>query len=238
VLKKLGFVWGGILRKKGGGSMIKHTITWPFSLMLLGLAGEAFAQTSAQTSTAAPDTAWPSPAPTAPQPMLVAWGAPAPDAPTRNWYGEQLLIGYGASDVLVAAGIISGGDAPFFALLGTGLVVQVVAAPIVHWSHGHVGRGFVSLGLNGGLPFAAGALGYLAGSANTGGPFDVGTAVPGMVFGFMTGMFIGRAIDVAVLSYDKVEDGSPAPRRKAAPELTLAPVVGRGQTGLGVAGIF
>jgi hypothetical protein len=215
--------------------MIKHTITWPLSLMLLGLAGEAFAQTSA----AAPDTAWPPPSPAAP--MSVAWGAPAPDAPTRKWYGDQVLIGYGASDLLVAAGIISGGEAPGLALVGTGLVVQVFAAPIVHWSHGHVGRGFLSLGLNGGLPLAAASLGYLAGSAGSNDSDDfviVDPSTSGAFFGFLTGMLVGRAIDVAVLSYDKVEEGSPARGRRAAPELTLAPIVGRGQTGLGVAGIF
>ncbi|HLM72707.1 MAG TPA: hypothetical protein VK459_08445 [Polyangiaceae bacterium] len=214
--------------------MTKHTITWPFSLMLLGLAGEAFAQ----TSTAEPDTTWPPPSPGAP--MYVAWWAPAPDAPTRKWYGDQVLLGYGASDVLVAAGVISfiqqggghgGGVVSSFALVGTGLVVQVFAAPIIHWSHGHVGRGFLSLGLSGGLPFAAGALGALASSDDY--------SVPGAVFGgFLTGMLIGRAIDVAVLSYDKVEEGSPESVKWAAPELTLAPVVGRGQTGLGVAGVF
>jgi hypothetical protein len=106
-------------------------------------------------------------------------------------------------------------------------VVQVFAAPIIHWSHGHVGRGFLSLGLNGGLPVAAASLGSL----------ESGSAA---FFGFFTGMLIGRVIDVAFLSYDEVEEGSPAPGQRDAwaPALTLAPIVGRGQTGLGVAGIF
>jgi len=58
--------------------------------------------------------------------------------------------------------------------------------------------------------------------------------------GFVTGMLIGRAIDVAVLSYDEVEEGSTGPGQRGAwaPSLTLAPIVGRDQTGLGVAGVF
>ena len=202
--------------------------------MLLGLAGEAFAQ----TSTAEPDTTWPPPSPGAP--MYVAWWAPAPDAPTRKWYGDQVLLGYGASDVLVAAGVISfiqqggghgGGVVSSFALVGTGLVVQVVAAPIVHWSHGHVGRGFLSLGLSAGLPIVAGNLGALADSY---GPTRFAAV------GFLAGILIGRAIDVAVLSYDEVEEGSTGPGQRDAwaPSLTLAPIVGRDQTGLGVAGVF
>lgn len=191
--------------------------------MLLGLAGEAFAQ----TSTEAPDRAWPSLSPAAYQPA------------TRQWYGDELLIGYGASDLLVATGVIgiiglggfhgSGDPTPFVLIAGTGLVVQVFAAPIIHWAHGHVDRGFLSLVLNGGLPFAAGTLGFLA--DEFGG---------GVILGVVTGMLIGRAIDVAVLSYEEDEEGSPAPGRRGAwaPALTLAPIIGRDQTGLGVAGVF
>ena len=233
-LKREGPAWIAILRKKRDRRMIKHSIVWPFSLMLLGLGGEAFAQ----TSTAAPEEAWPSPSPTAPQPRPAAWGPPAPDASTRQWYGGQVLIGYGASDLLVAAGVISiirngglhGGDPrPSFLLLGTGLAVQVFAAPIIHWSHGHVGRGFLSLGLNGGLPVGVASLGSLSDGSG-----------PTAFIGFFAAMLVGRAIDVAVLSYDEVEESSAASGRRGAwaPALTLAPVVGRDQTGLGVAGVF
>ncbi|HZF48240.1 MAG TPA: hypothetical protein VE093_06305, partial [Polyangiaceae bacterium] len=195
-----------------------HFIVWPLSLMLLGLAGEAFAQ----TSTAAPEEAWPSP-----------WPPAEPRPTTRQWYGGQVLIGYGASDLLLAAGAISvlkrdlHANSSFLLLAGTGLVVQVFAAPIIHWSHGHVGRGFLSLGLSAGLPMAGWNLGSWGGG-------------PAMVYGFLTGMLIGRAIDLAVLSYDEVEEGSTGPGQRGAwaPSLTLAPIVGRDQTGLGVAGVF
>jgi len=202
--------------------MMKHFIVWPLSLMLLGLAGKAFAQ----TSTAAPEEAWPSP-----------WPPAEPRPTTRQWYGDQVLIGYAASDLLVAAGAISvlelghHGYLPFLLLAGPGIVGQVFAAPIIHWSHGHVGRGFLSLGLSAGLPIVAGNLGALADSY---GPTRFAAV------GFLAGILIGRAIDVAVLSYDEVEEGSTGPGQRDAwaPSLTLAPIVGRDQTGLGVAGVF
>jgi hypothetical protein len=73
----------------------------------------------------------------------------------RRWYGWQTLATDGASVLLLvlAAGYdprTSSGRTARDYMLGTGLVGYYLGAPIVHFSHGHVGKGFGSFGIRAG----------------------------------------------------------------------------------------
>lgn len=81
------------------------------------------------------------------------WGwAPRP-APVTTWYGWQTLIGVVAGDALT----LIGGSFNNSPMLYIGVGAHVFTGPIVQWAHGNAGKGFISLGLNLGIP-AIGAL--------------------------------------------------------------------------------
>ncbi|MDI1484676.1 hypothetical protein [Polyangium sp. y55x31] len=66
-----------------------------------------------------------------------------------KWYGWQSLIGIIPSHGLALLGSFDN-DTQF--LLVVGAMGHALTSPIVHWVHGNAGRGFLSLGLNVGLP--------------------------------------------------------------------------------------
>jgi len=76
---------------------------------------------------------------------IVPDDAPEPaKPPSREWYGGQTLLADGLSATTFVLG--AGADKSGF-LVGTGFLGYMLATPIIHWSHGHVGRGFGSLGM-------------------------------------------------------------------------------------------
>ena len=150
--------------------------------------------------------------------------------PRTTWYGWQTLLIMGVSTPLVAA-------------YGTGLAGFTFGGPIVHWAHGHVGRGFGALGLNLGLTAVGGLVG--AGALCAGGSCNGELGNLGLAFGLAIGGGIGlltaNIIDVAVLSHEPVEpavDYDARPRRH--PRLTVVPQVSFSpdRAHLGVAGVF
>jgi hypothetical protein len=118
-----------------------------------------------------------------------------------HWYGWQTLIVDGAW--IIGAPLLAGagaGEAAGALVLGG----YLLGAPIVHWSHSQVGRGFGSLGIRVGAPIVLGALGYAA-LHDSGSSGDVGGAVGG-VLGVFLGMTAAIVIDAAVLAYEPDED--------------------------------
>jgi hypothetical protein len=214
---------------------VTRRIAWPCSFALVALAQPAFAQPGA-----APP-AEPPPFSTRANPVPPVQAPGATSAPEREWYGWQLLIGYGVTDLLVVGGIFAGiADGnfdgiplPMIFISGTGLVSQVFTSPIIHWARGNVGRGFISFGLNGAVPMLGATFGLLAGS-------DSAASFTGFMVGMSLGLLAGRAVDVAVLAFDEVEPSSRAASNtiKLVPSLTLMPIAGPGTAGLGVAGVF
>lgn len=73
--------------------------------------------------------------------------APPRGEPAETWYGWQNIL-IDAASLAVMLSALSGESA----LLWTGIGTQAIGGPIVHWTHGQVGRGFASLGLRVGLP--------------------------------------------------------------------------------------
>ena len=117
-----------------------------------------------------------------------------------HWYGWQNLLVDG-SVIVASAGLGAANGSAGGVLLGTG---YLFGGPIVHWSHGQIGRGFASLGIRGGAPLVFGALGYLAFHGDSSGA-DLGGFF-GFVLGFGFGALSAIVIDAAALAYEKVDD--------------------------------
>lgn len=161
-------------------------------------------------------------------------GAPAtPEAPeTRRWYGGYVLAADGASLLVGLSGVL----APPMALVGFG--GYLVGAPIVHWSRGHVGKGFASLGLRVGAITGGTVLGYALAEPRCKGDFAGLCALIYVVPLVVTGMVAATTVDAAVLAREDVEPparearasgatGEPrrAPPPAKRPALTVVPTL-------------
>ncbi len=112
-----------------------------------------------------------------------------------RWYGLPAAIAFGASDTFMIVGLVAGDGKLAGAAMELALITHGLAGPINHWAHGHVGRGFASLGLNAGIPafmLIPGVFFTLASKSET--PLIVAPLLGELVF---------NAIDVAVLSNDE-----------------------------------
>jgi hypothetical protein len=165
----------------------------------------------------------------------VAWQPEPTYQKKTRWYGWQTLLGLAGTDLLMMAGGGYVGSAP---IIITGLFSRPLVPPIVHWSHGHVGKGFGSLGLNVGGPLLAGLIGAGIAEASSDGSCGIfGCGFGGFVVGFVLGGFVSPIIDIAALSTEEVE--VPVTRAGFAPQsLTLVPIAGPTHGGLGLAGQF
>jgi hypothetical protein len=136
----------------------------------------------------------------------------------RRWYGWQILITDVTGSLLSSTGGFvgsTGGSA--LAILGA--TVTFFGGPIVHWAHGHVGRGFASMfGLRLGLPLGGALLGFTFGCAAS--ACQTTPTVLAASIGAGLGALTGIIVDIAVLAYDE-----PAPTwtRSARAPLQLSP---------------
>jgi hypothetical protein len=94
---------------------------------------------------------------------------------SSNWYGSETIL----VDLLSIGAMIGGGAASQSSDLAAEVFVPLGAlgyalgGPIVHWSHGHIGKGMGSLGLRVSAPLAGLELGLLlAGPSTRGGDFS------------------------------------------------------------------
>lgn len=180
---------------------------------------------------------YPYPYPNNPQPYYgqgypPGW-VPLPPRPKMKtvWYGWQSLIGIVAGDVLT----FTGGVANAGALSYIGIAGHVLSGPIVHWTHGHVGKGFAALGLNVGVPLVGGGLGAVIGGASLGGLYGA------IIFGGI-GYFVGPILDLSILSTEQVPDTTvtvPKGARLLMPtSLNLVPMLDQNRRGLMLVGQF
>ena len=81
-------------------------------------------------------------------PAPIWWGKSfePPQVPSRRWYGWKTIIATSAADLITVTTALTVGFDPRVIFVGIG--GHVLAGPIVHWSHGNVGRGFGVFGLN------------------------------------------------------------------------------------------
>ena len=166
--------------------------------------------------------------PYAPYPMQ----PPQPAFTTKQrWYGWETLIGLAITDgALIGGGAALESGLPVVA----GLILRPFIGPVVHWRHEHVGRGFGSLGLNVGIPFTLGAVGVAATGKNCN--YSLG-CLAGFALGYFIGSIVAPIIDVAALSTEKVTVPV-EPEALGVQSLTVVPILGKGRTGLGLAGQF
>ena len=120
----------------------------------------------------------------------------------RHWYGWQILLAGGSSLAVGVVGLALD-DEPATPIVTTvGAAGYLFSGPLVHWLHGRVGTGFLSLGLNLGIPLATGAIAgaLVAGSGSSNhafGGFELGFIFIGVPIGLITavvvdGLVLGR----------------------------------------------
>ena len=186
-------------------------VTIPGAAALILGASHAHADTQGTPNAPPPELppAAPPPAPAAPAgPVVVAEPQQVPTygqyqqrrhRERSHWYGWQNLVVDGG--VLVAsAGLGAANGSAGGVLLVTG---YLFGGPIVHWSHGQIGRGFASFGIRVGAPLVLGTLGYVAFSGDRTSNGWAGAI--GFVLGFGFGVLSAIVIDAAALAYEKVE---------------------------------
>lgn len=143
-------------------------------------------------------------------------------ATKREWYGWQVLL-VDAGSILV---MIGGAAAQSGAVAGTGGLIYLGGPAVVHWAHGNVAKGFGSMGLRLGAPFAGALLGFGVGAASCSSDRTSCAAV-GAGLGFLGGYLAGIAVDAGLLAYEDVKAETPAPAqsgaRAPAPRVAKAP---------------
>lgn len=142
---------------------------------------------------------------------------------TWAWYGWQNLLVDGAALALVPFAE----DDTAELVLGT----YLFGGPIVHWSHGNVGRGFASLGLRVGTPLVLGFA--LASTCEPGGgEYDcLGALATGVLVGAGTAI----VLDSIALAWEK----EPVPASLAVGSVQLSPTLSTdGTAGMIASGVF
>jgi hypothetical protein len=162
--------------------------------------------------------------------------APALTGSERRWYGWQSLLVDGASVSLLAVdgaliSMAARGDATFDAgatllVLAPGVLGgfgYLLGGPVVHWAHGKVGTGFLSLGLRVVAPLAGLGVGALipgvAGYDNT---------VGGLI-GTGAGAGAAMVIDDTLLAHETT-----TPRASSRSAIRIAPTWDARQHGAGL----
>jgi hypothetical protein len=188
----------------------------------------------------------PAPAPAAPQPQAAPVQPMAPAAPPQRrihvWYGYQTLI---VDAIAFGAGTV-GFALKEPTLQTVGVAGYLAGPPVIHFIHGHVGRGFGDFGVRCGFPVAGLLVGLIVGavvaakddSSVQGVSDDIAR---GIEVGTVAGVVGAIIFDAAVFGDETVLEGAedarvhpPLPTFRVAPTAFTA----RGGGGLGLGGTF
>ena len=176
--------------------------------------------------------------PSTPAPSVVE------DSPPAETYTRQILTVDAASiATLVAAGLIDATGPDDTVANGLSMIAlggMLFGGPIVHATHGNMGRTAASLGLRLGLTFVGAGVGFgLAGCDRDEFLCGVGQAAIGSSVGLLTAMAIDAAVLARWRDTDETRPVAPPPLRRpsttfsfspslvATPNLALAGVSGR-----------
>jgi hypothetical protein len=140
-------------------------------------------------------------------------------APT-SWYGWQTLTSDGSA---IALGVLAygadkaGGTSITNVFWAASVATFFVGAPVIHWTHGHVGKGFGSLGLRVGLPLGAFLAGALIGTAACGESDDSYVPCPVGVgaLAALAGLVAAPMFDAAILAREPVTPPAAPPIQAA-----------------------
>lgn len=195
-----------------------------------------------------PSASVPPPPPAAATPTKAPPPSATTRAPARRWYGWQTLTAAAIADTLfvvgaaTAAGQAHSDGAGTTALVVSGYLGRFLSGAVIHAAHGNWRAGGASLALNVAAPLVVGIGGALvtAGVCSAGKlSSDCGyPALAGAVFGYYGGAALATTIDAAVLAYEPIDTNKPARSGAATPWFAVVPMLGPGQTGLGVRGQF
>jgi hypothetical protein len=175
----------------------------------------------------------------------------APTSQTEEYTNEQLTVKvttwYGWQTLLVDAAALGTGVTGF-ALSGgkgnvpgtIGILGYVLGAPIVHWVHGHAGKGAADAGIRLLGPLVLGGIGFLLGLP--GGTNANGDPVVAQVTGAI-GLGIGYAavvtLDAAVFAFDaRLVDRDPEPPPQTTVSVLPTVQLRPGGATLGLGGLF
>ena len=151
-----------------------------------------------------------------------------PVKPATRWYGWQTMLALAPADVLLIASLNS--DTKFFSYaIYPSIALHLLAGPVVHSIHEQPGRAGAALVLNIVMPVA----GFLGG---------LGTrSLEGLVFLGGLGVVGAHVIDVAALSWEKVEPASTTAhgwRALLPSSVAVVPSIGTNMRGMSVIGRF
>jgi hypothetical protein len=124
-----------------------------------------------------------------------------------TWYGWQTLIADALSIGVAAA---TQGEAATVGSIG-----YLAGAPIIHATHGNLGKGAGSVGLRFGLPVVGGGIGVAISSCNG---LHGYCGLEAFAVGALSGMGAAIAIDSAVLAYER---RPPRPLPRVLPNFVL-----------------
>jgi len=123
----------------------------------------------------------------------------------RVWYGWHTLLVDAAAITVSAIGISTANETAYW--IGGGL--QIIGAPIVHWTHGRVGTGFADLGMRILLPLTGALIAWAPSQSAT--ALTIGAAV---------GQVAAIIIDASALAFETPDD---EPRRRSDASRDLGP---------------
>jgi len=156
-----------------------------------------------------------------------------------RWYGGQIMIPDAVGIALVAAGLGARTNSTSSAALGVSAVaILTLDGPITHIVHGRYGAAGESFALRAG----GGIVGALIGGLTTFGGqnrnADVSPALVGGVFGYGIGAMLVMIGDDVGLGWENVLVAPPRTSMLEKLHLSLAPMAGPRQGGVGVVGTF
>jgi hypothetical protein len=163
-----------------------------------------------------------------PPPAQVGWTEPDREhVPPANWYGWQTLVAVAPFDIAMFVGLAHYSDPSGAKVFGTAFAARNLVPGVVHFAHGHVGRGFASMGLQAATTATGVAIGYIFGLALQaecpplnpcrnnfrGIPPEAG-------YGAIAGSMVGTVLDVVFFAHRQQLSWTAA---KNEPSWTLAP---------------
>jgi hypothetical protein len=175
----------------------------------------------------------------------------------RRWYGWQLLISDAAGVALLVTSFSehiqeSPASGP---LVGASLGILALGGPAIHLAHGRWQAALGSLGLRVGSAVLGALVGAALGSRNNSNPdADVPPGLVGGIFGFGFGAIVGMGVDDCALAWERVpvnvvsvhppgddfakNDEVASPHPSQGLRLSLSPIAGPKQAGMGIVGSF
>jgi hypothetical protein len=159
--------------------------------------------------------------PAAPRAVFSAAADEGTESFDRHWYGWQTLIpDLAALGLFSVAAKLNTSAFNSNPIAVAGVALYLGGGPTVHFAHGDIGRGFISLALRAGLPVGALLAGALLTPCNSTSSDVCGVGSGLAIFGFFLGGISAVALDASVLSIVRVP-AAPSDAPRVMPSVTF-----------------